>query len=109
MRRRARQLLLASLLALYGVMTACGPALHALLGADHVKAGSLGGGDGSDRPTTTHNDCPICYFLAQGQIADDSARVLTLDVVRIRPVDDLPITFPASIDRPSAPRAPPFA
>ena len=109
MRRSPRQLLLASLLALYGAMTAFGPALHALPGADHVKAGSLGGGDRSDRPTTAHDDCSICHFLAQGQFAVDSAVVLTMDVVRLRPVDDLPITFPPSIARPSAPRAPPFA
>ncbi len=109
MQRRARQLLLASLLALYGVMTVCGPALHALPGAGHVKAGSLGGGDGPDHPTRSHNDCPVCHFLAQVQIAGDSAHAPSMDVVRIQPVDDLPITFPPSIDRPSAPRAPPFA
>jgi hypothetical protein len=109
MQRRARQLLLASLLALYGVMTVGGPALHALPGAGRVESGALGGVVGADHSTASHNDCPLCQFLAQGQIAEDHARVLSPDVVRVQPADDLPITFPSSIARPSSPRAPPSA
>jgi hypothetical protein len=109
MQRRTRQFLLASMLALYGVMTACGPALHALPGAEHVKNGSPADGDKSDHPASPHDDCPICQFSAQGQLAGDSFHVLSMDVVRIQPADDLPIFFPPSIDRPSAPRAPPIA
>jgi hypothetical protein len=108
MQRHIRQLLLASLLALYGVLTAFGPALHALPGADEVTKGSPASGDKSDHPASPHNDCSICHFLAQGQISADFYLVLSMDVVQIQPVDDLPITFPPSIDRLSAPRAPPF-
>ena len=107
MQRRARQILLASLLALYGVLTACGTALHTLPGADHVEYGSPQKGDGADHPTGPHHDCPVCHFFAQGQITADSAQILSMDVVRIQPVDDLPINCLPSIDRPSAPRAPP--
>lgn len=109
MQRRARQLLLVSLFALYGVMTVCGPALHALPGADHVKASSPEGADRPDLPTSPHDDCPLCHFLVQAQIAEDCAHVLSTDVVRIQPADDLPLTFPPALDRPSGPRAPPFA
>jgi hypothetical protein len=109
MQRRARQLLLASLLALYGVMSTCGPVLHALPGSDHSKATSPADQDQSGNPKSLHDDCPICHFFGQGQLAGDSAHVLSMDVVCIQPVDDFPITFPPTIDRPSAPRAPPFA
>jgi hypothetical protein len=109
MQRRARQILLASLIALYGTMTAGGPALHALPGAELVKAGTPDDGDGSDRPTSSHHDCPICHFLGQGQLAADPTHVLSMDVVRIKPADDLPLIFPAAVGRPSVPRAPPLA
>ena len=85
MQRRVRQILLASLLALYGALTACGPALHWVPGADHVKYGSPGKGDGPDHPTGPHHDCPVCHFLAQGQITADPAQILSMDVVRIQP------------------------
>lgn len=108
MQRRVRQILLASLLLpLYGVLSALGPALHSLSSVDHVKYGSSEKGDGSDHPTEPHTDCPVCHFFAQGQITADSAPILSMDVVRIPPVDDLPIICSALIDRPSAPRAPP--
>ena len=109
MHRHTRQILLASLLALYGVMTACGPALHALPGAGHVKNATPAEGDGSDHPASPHDDCSICFFLAQSQICTDLVQILSMDVVEIRPTDELPSTFPPSIDRPSAPRAPPIA
>jgi len=108
-RRRIRHFLLASLLALYGAVTVAGPALHALPGAGHVKAGVPGRGDVSDRPDSSHDDCPVCHFFAQGQITGSSVHVPSLDVLRIQPVDDLPFSFPPPFDRSSAPRAPPTA
>jgi hypothetical protein len=109
MQRQARRILLASLIALHGVVTVGAPALHALYGAEHVKAGAPGDGGGSDHPTSLHHDCPICHFLAQAQFSVDSQHFLSMDVVRIKPADDLPLTFPAVFDRPSGPRAPPLA
>jgi hypothetical protein len=110
MHRRVRRLLLASLFALYGALTACGPSLHALTGADQVKVGSLGGGDKPEHPAASpHDDCPICHFFAQSQLAGAFAHSPSLDGVTIQPVDNLPITFPPSIERPSASRAPPIA
>src|SRR4051794_30009016 len=82
-RRRIRQILLASLLALYGALTVGGSALHSLPGAGHAKAGTAARGDDSDRPTSPHDDCPVCHFLAQGQITGSSAHVPCLDVVGI--------------------------
>jgi hypothetical protein len=108
--RRARHFLLASLIALYGTMTVGGPTLHALPGGGDVKVGTPAHDEGgSDRPTSSQHDCPICHFLAQGQLAVDSTHVLSMDVVLIKPADDLPLIFPAAVDRPSGPRAPPLA
>lgn len=109
MQLRARQILLASLLALYGVVTVGGPALHALPGAGHAKAATTADGDGSERPTSSDDDCPICHFFAQGQLAEDSTHVMSMDVVRIQPADDLPLTFPPAVARSAGPRAPPVA
>ena len=109
MRRRARQILLASLVALYGAMTVGGPALHALSSTGHAKVGRSADADGPGSPISSHHDCPICHFLAQGQLGAASTHVLSMDVVRIKPADDLPLTFPAAVVRPSGPRAPPLA
>jgi hypothetical protein len=109
MQFRARQFLLASLIVLYGAMTVGGPALHSLPGAEHVKVDTPADGDGSDRPISSHDDCPICHFLAQGQLAADSTHVLSPDVACIQPADDLPLTFPPAVGRSAGPRAPPIA
>ncbi len=108
MQRRTRQIVLASLLALYGVMTVGGPALHALPGAEHVKVGGTTDGERSNLPSSSHDDCPICHLLSQSQHTDISTHVLSIDVVRIQPADDPPLTFPPAIERSSGPRAPPI-
>lgn len=107
--RRARHILLALLIGLYGTITVGGPTLHALPGGGDVKVGTpVDDEHGSDRTTSSQHDCPICHFLAQGQLAVDSTHVLSMDVVRIKPADDLPLTFPAAVERPTGPRAPPL-
>ena len=105
MRQQVQQLLLASLIALYGVMTAGGPALHTLPGSQHTSA-SMPDGDGSGHSSS--HECPICHFLAQGQLAGDAFHVLSFDVVLSQPVDDPPLTFPSAVDHPASPRAPPI-
>ena len=75
MRRRANQLLLATLLGLYGVVTLSGPALHALPGLGHASA-KLGSQDEAspghgERENSSTHDCPICHFHAQGQLVDN--------------------------------------
>ena len=102
-------MLLVAVLALYGSMTCCGPALHAFSSEGHGKASSLGRADGAHQSGASHNDCPVCHFLALGQLADDSSHVPSLDVVLVRPAERLPFAFPAPLDRPTSPRAPPLA
>ncbi len=107
MNRRVRRLLVGWVIAAYGAMSLCGPALHALPGMGHAKA--FDRGDNSTQLATSHDDCPVCHFLAQGQIGADSDHDLWTDVVRVRPDDDLPLFSLPAPDGPSSPRAPPLA
>jgi hypothetical protein len=111
MRRCAHHFSLGSLLILYGVVTLCGPALHALPGFAHSVAELSSGGDsasgqrgGNDRST---HDCPICQFHAQAQYIVSADDECCIDVVRILAPDELPVFWPPAPDQPSGPRAPP--
>jgi hypothetical protein len=105
-----RRWLLASLLALFGLVTVCGPALHALPGCDHQ-----GPAQTSDRETKPNSlagspdDCPICHFHAQGQFLVASDHDQCTGVVRLRPADEPPLVLPTAVVRPCIPRAPPLA
>src|SRR5689334_21236882 len=98
MRRFARQILMASLVALYGGVTAFGPALHALPGLNHgpsARTDTRGGSNGPIAPFVgSHHDCPICHFLTQGQILVDPERWGCIEVVQIRPADEVPLIAP---------------
>jgi hypothetical protein len=110
MRRRAQPLLLASLLALYGVITLGGPALHALPGPGHADSLGTHEGDGpTGRDAKSHDDCPICHFAAQGQLLASSNSDHCVDVAQFHPPADLPLVAPPTPARPSSPRAPPLA
>lgn len=109
MRRRVGRLLLAAFVALYGAAALCGPALHSIPGLDHTQGAKPPDRDGADQPISPHDDCPVCLFLAQGQLAGSSPHVLLVDVVRVQAADDVPLCFPPAIDRPSRPRGPPAA
>lgn len=107
-----RRRLLTTLLALYGLVTLGGPALHALPGFDHGAKRTSEAPDSpgkSDPHQNSSHDCPICHFQAQGQLPIDPADAILVDVVRIRPADAPPLVVPPALDRPSSPRAPPLA
>jgi hypothetical protein len=112
MRRFARQILMASLVALYGGVTAFGPALHSLPGFKHGPAAlahSTGGSDSHPAPLVgSHDDCPVCHFLSQGQILVDPDRLGRVEVVQIHPADEIPLFIPSGTRLPTHPRAPPL-
>ena len=112
MRRFARQILMASLVILYGGVTAIGPALHSLPGFKHVPAALAdlrGGSDSHPAPLVgSHDDCPVCHFLALGQILVDPDRRGRVEVVQIHPADEIPLIIPSGVRLPSHPRAPPL-
>jgi hypothetical protein len=112
MRRVVQRIFLASFLTIYGVVTVVGPALHALPGFTHSLA-KLGSDDDSasgqpSRSDIPAHDCPICQFHAQGQLIAGPDNDRCIEVVRIRPPDELPLFSPPALDQPSSPRAPPF-
>jgi hypothetical protein len=93
---------------MYGVITLCGPSLHAITGMEHARAASSSSEDEhTSALPASHDDCSICHFLGQMQCSVEPARALSLDVVRIQPADNLPLTFPPAIEPPAGPRAPP--
>jgi hypothetical protein len=112
-RPRANQFFLATILALYGVITLSGPALHALPGFGH-RATELASdreaapGQGDQENAAAH-DCPICHFHAQGQLIADPDGAPSMEIVRIRPADEPQLSSPLAVARPSIPRAPPLA
>lgn len=112
MPRIARQALIASLIAFHAAVTLCGPCLHAVPGLGHGSGleSSAKGGHSFDSESIRHasaDTCPICHFLAQGQLAVESSRIPALQFV----VDlDSPVgpgVSPSSPHLPSCPRAPP--
>jgi len=112
-RPRANQFLLAAILALYGVITLSGPALHALPGFGHRstelasdRAAAPGQGD---QDNAAAHDCPICHFHAQGQLIADPDGAPSMEIVRIRPAEEPQLSSPLAVARPSIPRAPPLA
>ena len=110
--RRARTLLLIATLALNGLVTLCGPSLHAIVGLEHgaILVGSGGADEGtSGRLGASHDDCPLCHHAALAAIVVDARGDLALDVVALRPADEPPAPLPSKPDGPSSPRAPPRA
>ena len=102
---------MASLVGLYGGVTAFGPALHSLPGFGHVPAALTeltGGCDSHPAPLVgPHDDCPVCHFLTQGQILVDPDRQGRVEVVQIHPADEIPLIIPSGVRLPTHPRAPP--
>ena len=69
MSRLVRQLLVASLLALYGSVSLCGSGLHALEDGEHGKH-PLHADQSSVQPGgSSADDCPLCHYLVQGQMS----------------------------------------
>lgn len=75
MMRPVRQALVLAVLAVHATFVVCGAGLHALPGLGHVSSLSSSG-----RAAATHSegtnptsadDCPVCHFLAQGQMTID--------------------------------------
>ncbi len=112
MTRSVRNALLATLIGLHAAVTFCGPGLHALPGWSHGTGltpfarndHSHGPGPSSHQAS---DDCPVCQFLAQGQVVPD----LGVDVAILLPRDlatPVAMTFaPGPRPRLFIPRGPP--
>jgi hypothetical protein len=113
MPRRPRRILIALLVAFHATVTTCGSCLHALPGWDHgatVRGPERDGRQidpGKDLHESSHH-CPICQFLAQGQLPIGVMSGPALRLVCVLVTQDLPEITPRSSRRPSCPRAPPI-
>jgi hypothetical protein len=72
-RRLARPLLVASLIALHATVMLCGPCLHGLAGSNHGAAFSRGTGAGHTSAPIKASPCrpdvcPVCHFFSQAQL-----------------------------------------
>lgn len=108
MQRVIRRLLLAGFIALYGAVSLCGSAIHSVPGFDHVAAGE--GADSHDAHplTSPHDDCPVCHFLAQGQLTTEAVPTIFSDRMGMESPGERPLIPPRRSHRPAAPRAPPL-
>lgn len=112
MPRIVRHALIASFIAFHAAVTLCGPCLHEVPGMGHDPAWELSSkaGHSFDTGTDRHvsgDTCPICHFMAQGQLAVESSRLPALQFVVELATPVGPGVSPSSPNLPSCPRAPP--
>jgi hypothetical protein len=109
--RSLRRPLIALLVAFHAAVTLCGPCLHAIPGAGHgTGQASSAPGEHADGDPSRHDlagHCPICHFLAQGQLplSSDTTLATRLFVTFVTNPPAPPGV--SSPDLPSCPRAPP--
>ena len=112
--RSVRRALIAGLVVLHASVTLCGSGLHTLPGWRHdfgfrpVAKTDHSHGPGKSSHAAA-DDCPVCQFLAQGQLAVDYDGVLIAGLASGLPSAAAPDADQPARHRPSAPRAPPFS
>ena len=112
MLRFARQLLVASLVALHATVMLCGPCLHGLAGGDHgIGFSRQADADHVRDPVNaaqvlTH-DCPVCHFLAQAQLPVDLVAMPSVQHICVLRPERSRTTIPPIRLCASSPRAPP--
>lgn len=107
-----RRDLLLLLVHLYGVASSCGPAMHALpgFGADaEVSSPDKPLDTESARLTTSHVDCPVCHFLALGQLGIAPPGRWHWVAIQTCPTVAAPLDLPPATARTGRPRGPPRA
>jgi hypothetical protein len=110
MTRSVRHLLFASLIACHAAVTLCGPCLHELSGSSH-SFGPVTKSHRPDAPAQSPRDsadnCLICHFVAQGQLAIAPTCERSAPVAAEFVLPELPVARPLTHHFPSSPRAPP--
>ncbi len=107
-----RRILLATWIAFHAAITLCGPGLHALSGFEHDGSPGAAADDGLtiESGDTLHgeaDDCPVCHYLAQGQLPCQNAPVVVDSAVVHLAQSRREPTLPLALHLPSSPRAPP--
>ncbi len=108
--RSVRRLLFASLIACHAITILCGPCLHELAGLSHPIGGARKSGRTdapAQSPSESSDNCPICHFVAQGQLTVAPAFVRSEPILVDRLTLEPPAALPTAPVHASAPRAPP--
>src|SRR4051794_28239579 len=111
MTSRSSRTLLVAFLILHGIASLAGPALHGLPGFNHHSAELSSRDDASgstDLGRESTDDCPVCQFHHQALFLVDADSHLMVDVVRIRPPAEPPLSLPPALQAAASPRAPPL-
>lgn len=112
MTSRSCRTLLVAFLVLHGISSLAGPALHALPGFNHHPAELSNRDDdasgSNDLGRESTDDCPVCQFHHQALFLIDVDSQLVVDVVRIRPPAEPPLSLPPAPQASPSPRAPPL-
>ena len=110
MSRFARHTLFASVIALHAIVSLCGQCLHELPGSSHQLGPASktdGRGDPAQSPRDSADNCLICHFVAQSQLAAlDDCEISALLVAELS-VPSFPTDCSFHTHVPSSPRAPP--
>jgi hypothetical protein len=114
MPRILRQILVATVVTFHAAIMLCGPCLHALPGSGHGSDYGSQAARQADQSSAkdSHNPadfCPVCHFMAQGQLPVESSSGLPAQLIAELVQTDVPALVPASFDLLSHPRAPPLA
>jgi hypothetical protein len=108
----SRRLIAALLLASYGLVSACGAGLHALVDDSHVVGTGHSSDDDHSTPSsssTDHSDCLICHVVGQGQILARPEPIPSGSTTVGQVIAAVPIALHTPDRLPSDPRAPPIA
>ncbi len=110
MRGSVRRLLFASLIAFHAIPTLCGPCLHELSALSHPMsaAGKPNRTEApSQSPSDSSDNCPICHFVAQGQLVSTPVCERSEPMLVDRVTTESSTASPTARVDASAPRAPP--
>ncbi|WP_152049720.1 DUF2946 family protein [Tautonia marina] len=108
-----QRIITALLLASYGLTSACGGGLHALVDGSHDGAAKSCSTEGDHpapaSPASDHSDCLICHVVAQGQLLDLPEPISSESVAIGAVIPTIPIDLRSPDRLSSDPRAPPIS
>lgn len=110
MRRRLREILLASLVVPYASTALGGPGLHQIPGCGHARRGcaaGCGGHEPAGPGITASGDCFVCHHQIQGQLPPEAVRLEARPLHRPAARPDPPPDAPTPRFGPARPRGPP--
>ncbi|MEW4570049.1 DUF2946 family protein [Tautonia sp. JC769] len=108
-----QRIITALLLASYGLTSACGGGLHALVDGSHDGAATSCSTEDDHpapaSPASDHSDCLICHVAGQGQLLDLPEPIRSESVAIAAVIPTVPTDIRSPDRLPGDPRAPPIS